>query len=170
MQDSETKLTDGLLKAIQAERDGYAFFQMAANSSEDPKAKEVFAQLADEELEHMRFLMKQRESILKTGKPDPSAKLGSRTVLSGLSPIFSDGIKARIGSAHFEMSALSIGIQLELDAIKFYRAQAEAADEPEVREFYTELAEWESGHYQALLGQQEELKEDYWSASGFAAY
>jgi rubrerythrin len=170
MQNTETNLTDGLSKAIQAERDGYAFYQMAANSSEDPKAKEMFAQLADEELDHMRFLVKQRESVLKAGKPDPSAKLGPRAELSGLSPIFSDGIKARIATAHIEMSALSIGIQLELDSISFYKSQSEAADDAEVGKFYAELAEWESGHYQALLRQQEELKEDYWSANRFAAF
>lgn len=35
---------------------------------------------------------------------------------------------------------------------------------------YTELAEWESGHYEALTRQQEELKEDYWSAGGFSPF
>ena len=163
-------LTDGLLKAIKAERDGHSFYQMAANSSTDPGAKEVFARLAGEELDHMNFLMKQYESILKSGRLDQSAKLGPRADLSGMSPIFSDGIRARIEDAHFEMSALSIGIQLESDALKFYQSQAEAADDPEIADFYSKLAEWETGHYQALLRQQEELKEDYWSAGGFSPF
>ncbi len=170
MVDGQTNLADGLRKAIKAERDGHCFYSMVANTSVDPKAKEVFAQLAAEELDHMHFLTRHYECVLKTGKPDQSAKLGSRADVSGLSPIFSDGIKARIKEAHFEMSALSIGIQLEADAMKFYRSQAEAAVDQEVKQFYSELAEWESGHYQALLRQQEELKEDYWSASGFAAF
>ena len=36
--------------------------------------------------------------------------------------------------------------------------------------FFTELAEWEAGHYEALLTQQESLKEDYWSASRFSPF
>ena len=170
MSDEQMSLDRGLLKAIQAERDGQSFYAMAANSSQDPKAKEVFAQLADEELDHMNFLTRHYESVLKTGKPDASAQLGRRADLSGAWPIFSEGIKTRIKDAHFEMSALSIGIQLELDAQKFYRAQANAAGDPIAKQFYAELADWESGHYQALLTQQEELKQDYWAESGFAAF
>ena len=170
MDRKETDLERGLKQAIGAERDGHNFYLMAVASTEDAKGKEVFAKLAAEELDHMHFLMRQYESILKTGKPDPSAKLGSRGELSGISPIFSESIKKRIGDAHFEMSALSIGVQLELDAIKFYKAQADAADDKDVKQFYTELADWESGHYRALLEQQEELKEDYWTAGGFSPF
>jgi rubrerythrin len=170
MQDSKKKVVDGLIEAIKAERHGHSFFQMAAASSNDPKAKEVFTRLAAEELDHMHFLMKQHESILKTGRPDGSVKLGARGDLSGASPIFSEGIKARIKDAHYEMTALSVGIQLERDAVKFYLEQAAAIDEADIKDFYLELAEWESGHYQALLRQQEELKEDYWSAGGFSPF
>ena len=170
MKHNDAKLADGLLKAIKAEREGHSFYQMAANCSEDSKAKEVFARLADEELDHMRFLMRQYESVLRSGQPTPSAQLGTSVDLSGPSPIFSDALKTRIQDAHFEMSALSIGIRLEMDAMQFYRSQAEAVDSPEARKFYTELAEWESGHYHALLRQQQELKEDYWSASGFSPF
>lgn len=165
-----TKLADNLMQAIRAERDGNSFYGMAAATSQDPKAKEVFAQLAAEELDHMQFLSRHYDAILKTGKPDPSAKLGPRHDLSGMSPIFSENIKTRIQDAHFEMSALSIGIQLEVEAQNFYRNCAAQADEPVMRGFFNELAEWESGHYQALLRQHVELKEDYWSSNRFSAF
>lgn len=170
MEDKSKILAEGLLKAIKAERHGHSFYMMAANSTEDPKGKKVFEELAHEELHHMHFLRKHYDSVLKTGMLDQSAKLGQRADLSGMSPIFSDNLRARIKDANFEMTSLSIGIQLEYDAMNFYRSQSEVADDPEVKEFYTELAEWESGHYQALLRQQEELKEDYWSAGGFAPF
>ena len=170
MDAAQRQLLDGLLQAIKGERDGQSFYQMAANSTADPKAKEVFTQLAAEELDHMQFLTQQHESVLKTGRPNQAHRLGPRADLSGMSPIFSDGIKARIGDAHHDMSALSIGVQLELDAMKFYKAQAEATEDAVVRGFYSELAEWESGHYTALMRQQDELKEDYWSANGFAPF
>jgi len=170
MEDKSKMLVDGLMQAIKAERDGYSFYMMAAKGSDDPKGQEVFETLAHEEMEHMHFLRQQYESILKTGKPNLAIKLGNKTSLSDMSPIFSDKIKSRIKDAHIEMSALSIGIQLELDAINFYKSQANAVDDPDIREFYSELAEWERGHYHALLKQQEELKEDYWSAGGFSPF
>ncbi|MFH1420035.1 MAG: ferritin family protein [Planctomycetota bacterium] len=170
MATEQTRLAEGLLKALQAERDGHSFYNMAATSSQDPKAREIFAQLAAEELDHMGFLARHYESVLKTGRPDSSANLGSRAALSGAWPIFSEAIKTRLKDAHFEMSALSIGIQLELDAQKSYRELAGRTDEPVVKKFLLELADWEAGHYQALLQQQESLKEDYWTENGFAAF
>ena len=166
----KAKLADSLMQAIKAERDGNSFYGMAAATSQDPKAKEIFAQLAAEELDHMQFLSRQYDSILKTGKPDPNAKLGQRHDLSGISPIFSENIKTRIKDAHFEMSALSIGIQLEVEAQNFYRARATEAEDQGIRDFFLELADWEAGHYQALLQQHEALKEDYWSENRFSAF
>ncbi|MBU0640623.1 MAG: ferritin family protein [Planctomycetes bacterium] len=170
MEAEVTKLAEGLLAAIKAERDGHSFYSMAATSAQDQKAKGVFAQLAAEELEHMNFLTQHYESVLKSGRPDQTARLGPRADFGGLSPIFSDGVRTRIKGAHFEMSALSIGMQLEADAVKFYQAQSAAARDAAVKKFFNELAEWESGHYQALRSQQELLKEDYWAAGGFAPF
>ena len=170
MGDVKETLAAGLLQAIKGERDGHSFYQMAATCSEDAKAKEVFARLADEELDHLRFLTKQHESILQTGRPDESVKLGSPLNLSAMSPIFSDTIKTRVKDAHFEMSALSIGVQLELSAMNFYLERSREAPDDTATKFYAQLADWESGHYHALLKQQEGLKEDYWSAGGFSPF
>ena len=68
------------------------------------------------------------------------------------------------------MTSLSIGIQLEQNSMTYYRTQAEKVDDPIMRNFYSKLAEWETGHYRALLKQQEELKEDFWSAGGFSPF
>ena len=164
------KIADALLKAMQAEREGQHFYMMAAQTCEDAKGRAVFEQLAAEELEHARFLKAQYQSVLDTGGPDKSLKLGPPTDLSGPSPIFSEKIRDRIKDAHFEMTALSVGAQLELDAQKYYTEQAAETDDDIIKAFYLELAAWEAGHYRALLAQQDSLKEDYWSASGFAPF
>jgi rubrerythrin len=65
---------------------------------------------------------------------------------------------------------LSIGIQLELNAIEFYRAQSSITQNEQVKKFYSELADWEVGHYQILLKQHDYLKEDYWHSAGFAPF
>ncbi|MBN1947448.1 MAG: ferritin family protein [Bradymonadales bacterium] len=165
-----TTLAAGLQQAIQAEIDGYHFYLMAARSTDDEKGKEVLQQLAQEELEHARFLKAQYQSVITTGSVDGSVRLGKGAELTGPSPIFSEGFRSRLGEAHFEMSALSIGIQLELSAQKFYRDQSQAFEDPFVQQFYQELADWEATHYQALLRQQEALKEDYWAQGGFSPF
>lgn len=170
MSDASQQIIEGLRQAIRNESDGFHFYTMAAARIEDDKGREVFETLAREEQHHLNFLKRQHRSLVETGKIDPTIGLGKPAELTGDSPIFSEAIKARIKDAHFEMSALSIGIQLELGSRQFYERQANQADIAEVQEFYRRLADWESGHYHALLGQQESLKEEYWSAGGFAPF
>ena len=166
----QERLAAGLLMAIKAENDGYYFYSMAAENTTDAKGRDVFKTLASEEQDHVRFLKAQYESVLKTGHVDAEVKLGPQADLSGASPIFSDDIRKNIGQADREMSALSIGIQLELSAVNYYQEQAKEAGEGPVREFYTQLADWELGHYYALLKQEELLKEEYWAAAGFEPF
>jgi len=163
-------MLEGLKQAIAAEGDGHHFYLMAAASTQDPQGKEIFQRLAAEELDHIRFLRGQHRALLETGRPDGSLRLGPRADLSGDSPIFSPALRDRIAEAHFEMTALSVGAQLELAAVTFYRAQAASSADPKVRAFYEELVEWEQGHYDALLRQQDALKDDYWSAGGFSPF
>ena len=163
-------LKQGILQAMQAEREGQYFYLMAAGSTEDPKGQEVFRNLAAEEQDHFNYLKKQYDSVVETGAADSGLSLGAPPSLDGSSPIFSDSIKSRIGEAHFEMTALSLAMQLELDAEKFYKDQAGKVEDQTAKSFYLKLAEWEVGHYRALLAQSETLKEDYWSKGGFSPF
>jgi rubrerythrin len=164
------QVVDGIIQAIRAETDGHHFYLMAAQATLDPKGREVFRQLASEELDHLRFLEHQKESILKEGLVDANFSLGTASELVGPHPIFSDKLRERVADAHYEMSALSIALHLELSAKNYYTEQAEAHDVPDVRAFFERLAAWEGRHYQALLTQHDSLKEDYWAAGGFAPF
>jgi len=164
------RMAEGLKKAIEAEIDGYHFYMMAANHTDDEKGRDVFRQLAREEVEHANFLKAQYASVEQTGAADSDLKLGSRTELDGDHPIFSPELTARTKSPNYEMSALSIGAQLELQAIQFYKGEAEAATDETVTRFYQELAAWEKGHYDALTRQLESLRGDHWDAGGFSPF
>ncbi len=163
-------LLEVIAEAIRAEVDGNSFYMMAAKTTEDPKGREVFERLANDEVAHAQFLQAQYDSIQATGKIDPAVELPAPPSFDAEHPIFSPAIKQRIKQAHYEMSALSIGAQLELSAVNFYQAQAKAATDPAVASLFTRLAEWESRHYHALLAQQESLKQDYWTDNQFSPF
>lgn len=167
---SKKKIADTLQAAMRAEHEGNSFYVMAARLTEDTKGKEVFGRLAAEELEHLDFLKKQYQSIVETGKPKTDLKLGTGSDLSGKSPIFSDAIRLRLKDAHFEMTALSVGMNLEMSAVNHYTKASEESDDPVLKKLYKDLADWESGHYRALSKQQEALKEEYWSENSFAPF
>ncbi|MDP8206298.1 MAG: ferritin family protein [Candidatus Electryonea clarkiae] len=170
MSDKIKRVLNGLMEAVKAETDGQHFYIMAASNTNDEKGIEVFRMLAREEAEHVKYLLAQYKAVAADGRPDQKLRLPKPSALSDSSPIFSDNLKSRVKEAHMEMSALSIGIQLELNAIRFYKEQSEESDDPFLKDFYNELMAWEQGHYNALLTQQELLKEDYWSSSGFSPY
>ena len=163
-------IAEGLKKAIQAETDGYHFYRMTAANTEDSMGRETFLGLAEEELEHQRYLETQYAKFMKDGTFDTSLKLTSHVDLSGDSPIFSAALKQRAKAPHFEMSALAIGIQLELNAVRHYEAQVRQATEPTVVAFYEELVAWEKKHYEGLSRQQENLREATWADAGFAPF
>jgi len=170
MDDAMKKAAEALRKAIQAEIEGQHFYRMAARSTEDPRGREVFEKLARDEVAHEKFLRAHYDHIVEKGTPDPDARLAEATTFAESSPIFSDAIRSRIESAHYEMTALSVGIQLELSAVSFYKQASQQTSDPLLRRQFQELSAWESGHYQALLRQQEELKEDYWASSNFTPF
>lgn len=163
------QLLEALAKAIQAEVEGYHFYKMAASTTADAHGKQVFEDLAREEQQHAEWLRAQYRSLDEHDSLDAEAEFGA-AIHDPQSPIFSESLKARAATAHFEMTALSVGVQLEADAQKHYKMMAELADDDEVKALFRRLADWESGHYHTLLAQLDALKEDYWAANRFAPF
>ena len=169
-QSKNNALLQGLLEAIRAEHQGEHFYRMAARATDNPQGREVLSEMALEEREHADFLKTQYQAILETGKIDGKRKLAQKNIPSGPNPIFSKEFRARLKDAHAEMTNLSIGIQLELSGMEYYGKLAKAAEDSEVKAFFSELREWEAGHYRALLDQYDALQEDYWAGNGFAPF
>lgn len=167
---TQAALAEALGKAIENERYGRHFYRMAARTTEDEQGRETFETLASEEEQHEDYLMAHLKALRETGALDPAASLGKPAGLKGPNPIFSDALRGRVTNAHFEMAALGIGVQVELDSVRFYEGMAERASTESEKKLFSDLADWESGHYHALLAQQESLKEAYWQAGGFAPF
>jgi rubrerythrin len=160
------EILEGLKTAMEAELTGHAFYKNAAESTDDPMGKETFSRMADEEQSHFNYLRRQYKSVLEKGAFDFGEKLEPQHKHAE-HPVFSDAIKNRIKESHFEVSALSIGMKLEMDAMRFYRSCADKAQEEEVKQFFIELADWEQDHYRAFKLQLDLLKEEYFEANNF---
>jgi rubrerythrin len=167
MEKQTEDILKGLKTAMEAELTGHQFYKNAARSTDDAMGKETFSRMAEEELGHFNYLKHQYRSVMEKGAYDLSKKLDRKARRHADNPIFSNGLKERIKDAHFEISALTVGMKLELDAMNYYRACAKDAGGEEVKQFYNELAEWEEDHYLAFEKQLEALKEDYFQANNF---
>ena len=166
--DKKTKrILDGLKTAMEAEITGHEFYKNAAKTTRDSKGKMAFSRMAEEEMGHFNYLKHQYHSLLEKGDYDLSKKMLKHRRKHSNSPIFSKEVRRRLKNKHFEVSALTIGMKLEMDAIKFYQSCAKKAQSEEVTKFYNELVEWEKDHYQAFKQELEMLKEEYFLANNF---
>ena len=170
MTDQNSKIAEVLSNAIKAEFEGHSFYLMAAQTTDDGQGKEVFKRLANEEIQHAVYLRKQYDSWVESGALDDSLPMTWKDGGISNTGIFSAALKGRIKDAHFEMTALSVGAQLEESAMRFYRRNAQATNNPVLKKVFTDLAAWEQKHYEALTDEMEALKADFWSANQFAPF
>ncbi|MBI5583741.1 MAG: ferritin family protein [Deltaproteobacteria bacterium] len=161
------EILSGLQIAMEAEIFGHNFYKNTAQNTADPLGKETFTRMAEEELGHFHYLRTQYKSVMEKGNYDFSPPLSLAHQKHAGNPIFSNELRNRIKDSHLEISALSIGMKLELDAVNFYRRCARQAGSEEARKFYAELAEWEEDHYRAFEQQLDQLKDEYFQANNF---
>lgn len=163
------RLLAALREAILAERAGASFYENAARATDDAQGRETFLMLAGEESLHEKYLRDQYALVAAGRTPEPLVN-SSGAAFDLRNPVFSPELRHRIGTAHQEMTALSIGIQLEQNSAAYYRRLAKEAGIPELEHFFEKLAQWEEGHGTALHVQYQLLLESYWQEAGFAPF
>lgn len=163
------KILEILKRGIKSETDGFQLYKTAAEKTNDPKAKDIFTLLTEDEKKHERMLREQYKKVKKSGKfdfekEDNDSKLDTTSAY----PIFSESFKEKLlKEQSFEMSALSIGIILEQNSIEFYRNSAEKIDDLDAKALFNYLADWEGEHLKVLVNQQKTLQEDFWTEARF---
>ncbi|MGB8658514.1 MAG: ferritin family protein [Candidatus Zixiibacteriota bacterium] len=167
--ESKEQLLKIVQDAVRVENDGYQFYRLAEEKTQDAKGRDVFASLAKDETNHMQILKSLYESIQGKGafRLDEVKDIKHILETTSESPIFSKEFKQRINQAHFEMTALSIGILLEKNSIEFYKGHANQSENKEIKTLFDYLADWEGEHLRVLVKQQKLLQEDYWTEARF---
>ena len=159
-----------LRKAYQIEVDGYTFYSMTADRASKPAVQELFDKLARDEVQHKAYLQSVIGSYQEKGLAAFNVNLRDPDLRAFTASIFTEEFKKQAHGADFELGALSIGMTLETNAIKYFSGAAENTAEKEVREFYEFLADWERQHLEALQALYNGVRQDFWSDSGFSPY
>lgn len=141
-----------LRKAFQIEVDGHVFYTMAAEKSRSGPVRELFAKLAGDEKLHQQYLKDIIRFYDAQGVATFAVPLRTPEMLALSQRVLPQRLGVQAADAELEGAVLSIGIQLESNAIACYSDAATGATEAEVRGFYRFLADWESQHLIALQG------------------
>jgi len=161
-----TKALEILKTAILLEKRGKAFYEKMAEQTKSQEACKIFTTMAEEEKANVEYLSVQFANFVKEGrfsKPDTST-----TEPEDLSDeILNAKLVKEISAASFEAAAISAAMDFETRAVEIYSGRSKEATDPNEKEMYRWLAEWESGHHKILYNLNEALKESIWYDNQF---
>ncbi len=155
-------ISDVLRKAFQVEVDGFTFYSMALKAATKPAVRKLFERLARDETEHKAYIMavmkRYEEHGARSFQFDPrDPDLGEFS-----SKIFTESFKEQAQGGISELGALSIGIQLETNAVAFFDTAAREATDPQIGGFYRFLSDWEGSHLRTLQQLHDSIRVDLW--------
>ncbi|MFO7865318.1 MAG: ferritin family protein [Candidatus Aminicenantes bacterium] len=155
MEKISKSVEDAIKGAIKLEIEGRKFFNHAADVTEHERGRRMFRFLADEEVKHMERFGQLFSQIL--GGSD-WRKVIDPSQYRGAAPMV-DKLKERMKKAKgkSEVEALSIGMQLESDAIKFFQNASADTDDPVAKKIFHEISEEEKFHYDLLQAQYDSV-------------
>ena len=157
---------DILKTAILLERRGKAFYGMAARQTESDAVRKIFTMMSEEEDAHIEFLSRQFAEYERSGKfakNDVETPAGDTEAVM----ILSEQVKKEISAAGFESAAISAAIDFENRAVSIYQGRADESTDPNEKEMYQMLADWERTHFRLLHKLNEDLKEQIWYDNNF---
>ena len=161
------KSTEDILKtAILLELRGKAFYTKAARETGSEAVRSIFTTLAEEEDAHVEFLSRQFAEYKKNGRFAKNP-LENPVDDAEAAMILSQRVKKEISAAGFEAAAISAAIDFENRAIDVYQERADEASDPNEKETYQMLADWERTHHRLLYKLDEELREQVWYDNNF---
>jgi glutamate synthase (NADPH/NADH) small chain len=142
----DTKGLEAIRAAFEIELGGHAFYQRAANESQDPALRELFCRFAAMEQEHMEILSRRYHTDLQ--QPAGDFQIDHAAIFAGVERKPED-----------PANLFRIAIAFEERAVKFFAEQgARAAEGTMERDLYKELAAEEREHVALLTTEYERWK------------
>ncbi|OGL48096.1 MAG: hypothetical protein A2161_12690 [Candidatus Schekmanbacteria bacterium RBG_13_48_7] len=156
---SESKeILKSLKTAIELENKGLLTFLKLARQTQNGAGKNMFIQLAMDEQKHREILEGQLEKII-SGKPFEKISIAA-SAIEKLLPVIRDKAKKIKGEAGVdEIDALNAALDLETKAQKFFTEQAAQTTNPEAKNLFVRLAEWEDNHYKLIQAELDALQQ-----------
>lgn len=155
MDEISKQVERAIKEAIRLEVDGRNFFNHAAETTHNEHGKKMFQKLAAEEVKHIEVFSRLFTEVLKEADWKKYVKAEE---MRGESPLI-EKLKERMKGAEgkSETQALSIGMELEENAIQFFQKAAGEVDDSAASEIFMKISEEEKFHYDLLQAQHDSL-------------
>jgi rubrerythrin len=153
---------DAIKTAIQMEKDGYSFYQKAADQTSSDMGKTIFKSLAADELLHLEVFKKLFNE--KVGKTEWYDLVNTSKKYVDI-PIFPKDLQKIEGANPDtnEIDALRIAMDSELKAIEYYTKIKRNTMDEETNKIIEEIINQEKNHYNILEGEFHHINSTgYW--------
>lgn len=173
MQEDVRKAIGALTMAIRVEQNGYRFYRRAAEETDDPRGKELFLSLADDEVAHESILKTRLAALERRGtwKRVADDEWPDESPFAGDEPIFSrERIEEGVHDYTSELSALRMAYLIEKNAVEFYTKAARETEDPVGKAMFQDLADWEREHQRVLEQEVTFLSSRFKLDMGFAPF
>jgi rubrerythrin len=154
--------------AIKMEIEGHDFYKNLASKGKNKRIQNIFAGLAEMELEHYELLKKQKDLI---------AEGQSFQVVDIKSMREKDFFKERLDKELSDMetglgdiSVIRMAYLIENDLAEFYKKAAKNTEDPAGKKMYEELADWEEEHRRILYQEYQSYTQENWFDMGFSPF
>jgi Fur family ferric uptake transcriptional regulator len=141
---------DALRIAIATERSGLEFYARAARITKDPRGRQVFQSLAEEEKHHLSELEQRYQRLL-----DQDPQLESRPTFlffkGAANGLFARGADELLRDGIDDFEAYKIGIRCERGSHRFFKRYGERFEDSEGKQVFLEFAEEERNHLEMLI-------------------
>ena len=148
---------DALRIAVATERSGREFYSRAAAMANDPRGREIFRRLAEDEQEHLGTL-ERRYAELVASDPTLESRPTFLFFKGAAQGIFAEGAE-KLRAGVDDLQALLIGIRCERDSYKFFKKYGDRFEDSEGKQIFLEFAEEEREHRDLLIREYRALQE-----------
>ena len=141
-----------LAEYIKNEQDGFYFYEYSAKRTSDERGQQMFRSLAADELRHIAGLQAEYEAVLNDQAWVAVQQFGACKLpdKDTIFPANKARVDEMIREAATDLDALRIAIEMEKASYETYKAEADKAKSPEVRQVFEALANEEHGHFEIL--------------------
>lgn len=159
------RVANAMKYAMKMEMEGYDFYMDNAEKFSNPTTKEIFIDLANEELAHYNFLEQEMNNYVE----NPNAYEMSKEALDPENSIFNQRAEAQNLDTTLEqsdvpdMTILRTAYLVEADFAEYYESQAEQAEDEKIKGVFSMLSEWERGHEKMFRDEYNRLLKEYMS-------
>jgi rubrerythrin len=142
-----------LAKALEMEEKGKNFYDNAVSTCKNDLGREIFSMLGDDELVHIDRI-KSIYSSLEGGAAWSDEWKSKKLSQGDLNPFFRELAEKHgkdIMADTDDISALDVGIDFELNSVRFYEENQAVAEDDREREFIEEMIAEEKNHHRLLV-------------------